>query len=112
MKHSPFLVPIVFAAVLASVQPTTCFAQEEQSTGPRKVATRIVPLYPQMARSMNLSGGVKLEVLVEPNGSVKAVQVKGGNPLLVQSAQAAVRGWKWEKGEHETTEEVEFHFSP
>jgi hypothetical protein len=53
-----------------------------------------------------------LEALVLPNGTVKSVQVKGGNPLLVQSAQNAIREWKWAKAEHETTELVEFKFQP
>jgi TonB family protein len=61
---------------------------------------------------MKLSGTVKLEVLVQPNGSVKAAQVKGGNPLLAQSAQNAVRSWKWEKADRQTTEQVECYFSP
>jgi len=43
---------------------------------------------------------------------VKSIQVVGGNPLLIQSAQNAVRDWKWEKAEHETTELVEFRFHP
>jgi TonB family protein len=76
------------------------------------VVTKVVPPYPAIARSMNLSGTVKLEALVLANGSVKAVQVKGGNPLLVQSAQRAVQDWKWEKADHESTEQVEFRFHP
>jgi outer membrane biosynthesis protein TonB len=65
-----------------------------------------------MARPLNLSGTVKLEALVLPNGNVKSIQVVGGNPLLIQSAQNAIRDWKWEKAEHETTELVEFRFHP
>jgi hypothetical protein len=61
---------------------------------------------------MNLSGAVKLEVLVQTNGDVKTIHVKGGNTLLAQSAQVAIHGWKWEKTERETTELVEFHFQP
>ena len=86
--------------------------QSEQSAVARKIATKIVPLYPQLARSMNLSGTVKLEVLVLPNGVAKSIQVKGGNPLLVQSAQSAIQRWKWEKAEHESTELIEFNFTP
>jgi len=111
MKRSPFFVLLVLA-VLAGVQPITCFAQDAQSASIRKVVSKVVPMYPQMARSMNLSGTVKLEVLVQASGSVKSAQVKGGNPLLAQSAQAAVHSWKWEKGDHDTTEQVEFHFAP
>ena len=61
---------------------------------------------------MNLSGTVKLEVWVQASGSVKSVQVKGGNPVLAQSAQNAVRVWKWEKADHDSTERVECYFSP
>jgi TonB family protein len=110
MKRSPFLVLPVLA-VLASVQPRACFAQNQQSAG-RKVVNKVVPMYPQMAHSMKLGGTVKLEVLVQSNGSVKSMQVKGGSPLLAQSAQSAVHSWKWEKADHETMELVEFHFNP
>lgn len=111
MKHSPFFILIVLA-VVASVQPRTSFAQDQQTANVRKVASKVTPTYPPLARSMNLSGTVKLEVLVHSNGDVKTIQVKGGNPLLAQSAQVAVRGWKWDKTDHETTELVEFHFNP
>jgi hypothetical protein len=43
---------------------------------------------------------------------VKTIDVKGGNPLLAQAAEAAVRGWKWQKLDHGTTEPLEFHFKP
>jgi hypothetical protein len=40
---------------------------------------------------MNLQGIVKVEALVGSNGVVKTVGVKGGHPVLVQSATDAVR---------------------
>ena len=111
MKRSPFFILIVLAG-LAGVLPNSCLAQDDPGAGPRKVVSKTMPAYPQMARSLSLSGAVKLEVLVQPNGNVKSVQVKGGNPVLVESAQTAIQGWKWEKAEHESTERVEFHFNP
>jgi len=99
-------------SLLTVLQPKSCLAQDEQNSSNRKVVNRVVPMYPQMARSLNLSGAVKLEVLVQSNGNVKSVQVKGGNPVLVQSAQTAIRGWKWEKADHDSTELVEIHFNP
>jgi TonB family protein len=83
-----------------------------QSQSVRKVTNRVVPVYPATARIMQLSGTVKLEALVLPNGTVKTVEVKGGNPLLAQSAQNAVREWKWAKADHESTEMLEFKFKP
>jgi len=108
-KFPTLLVTFIF---LLGFQTESSFAQNQQNEGTRKVATRVVPAYPVTARNMNLAGTVKLEALVLANGKVKSVQVKGGNPLLVQSAESAVREWKWEKGEHETTELVEFNFRP
>jgi outer membrane biosynthesis protein TonB len=61
---------------------------------------------------MNLTGSVKLEIVVATNGSVKSVQVTGGNPVFSQAVESALRGWKWEKGEHETTEHLEIRFKP
>ena len=61
---------------------------------------------------MNLTGTVKLAAFVLANGNVKSIDVKGGNPLLAQSAQRAVQEWRWEKADHDSTEEVEFRFHP
>ena len=83
-----------------------------ESQSARKVINRVVPVYPATARIMKLSGTVRLEVLVLPNGTVKTVEVKGGNPLLAQSAQNAAREWKWAKADHESTEMLEFKFNP
>jgi hypothetical protein len=40
------------------------------------------------------------------------MDIKDGSPLFSQSAQSALREWKWEKGDHETMEVVVFHFKP
>jgi TonB family protein len=87
-------------------------AQVADSPSARKIINKVVPGYPSMARTMNLSGTVRLEALVLANGNVKSIQVKGGNPLLAQAAQNAVREWKWAKAESESTELLEFRFKP
>jgi TonB family protein len=91
--------------------PSHAFAQEP-SDGGRRVVTKVVPQYPSLARSMRLQGVVRADVLVAPNGTVKLIEVKGGHPLLVDSAQNALRGWKWEPGPRETHESVELRFNP
>ncbi len=87
-------------------------AQSGESQSARKMVNKVVPIYPSMARSMRLSGAVKLEVLVLPNGTVKSIQVKGGNPLLAQAAQNAARECRWAKAEHDSTVLLEFQFKP
>jgi|SRR5579864_675606 len=109
--------PLMFGALmlcfLLGLQFHPSFAQSEsQNEGTRRVASKVIPAYPQLARSIRLEGTVKLEVVVQANGTVKSIEAKGGSPLLVQSAQNAVRGWKWEKADRETTELVQFHFTP
>ncbi|MBZ5706155.1 MAG: energy transducer TonB [Acidobacteriia bacterium] len=104
-------------AVLAScwvtlLSPTVSLAQQEQPETKRKVINRVVPLYPEMARTMNLRGNVKVEALVATNGTVKSVEIKGGHPLLVQAAENAIRKWKWEPAGHETREPIEVKFDP
>lgn len=85
---------------------------QESADAPRKVLTQTPAVYPTLARSMNIHGVVKLEVQVAPNGSVKRVDVKGGHPLLTQSAVTAVGHWKFEAAPHDTKQVVEIKFEP
>jgi TonB family protein len=87
-------------------------AQQEPSESSRKIVNRVSPQYPEIARTMNLAGSVKAEALVEPNGVVKSVEVKGGHPVLVRAAQNAIYKWKWAPAAHETREAIEVKFNP
>jgi TonB family protein len=78
----------------------------------RKVKNKVPPTYPEIARKLGLSGTVKLEVVVAPNGSVKDTKVIGGHPILVSAAQDAVKKWKFEAASGESTGTVEFRFDP
>ncbi len=86
--------------------------QEDQALSSRKVLDKIVPEYSPTARSLRLSGIVKVEALVARNGVVKVVEVKGGHPVLIRSVMDAVQKWKWEPGSHETRESIEIRFNP
>ena len=46
------------------------------------VLVKTAPVYPTLASSMNIHGVVKIEALIAPNGTVEAVDVKGGHPLF------------------------------
>jgi len=115
MKVSVLAILLACAAVM--IQPKVCFAQEEPGViapvaSARKVVNKVAPVYPQLARTMKLSGTVKVELLVQASGTIKSIDIKGGSPLFTQCAQSALRAWKWEKADHETTEVVVFHFNP
>ena len=76
----------------------------------RKVKTKTAPMYPELAKRMNVSGKVKIEVVITPDGRVKSTRVVGGHPLLVQACQDAVKEWKFGPAPEESTQVVEFEF--
>ena len=57
-----------------------------------------------------VSGKVKIEVVIAPDGRVKTTRVIGGHPLLVQTCQDALKEWKFVPASEETTQIVEFEF--
>jgi TonB family protein len=79
--------------------------------GKRKVQSKVAPAYPELARRMNVSGKVKIEVIVAPDGHVKSTRAIGGHPLLVQACQDAVKEWKFVTAPEESTQVVEFEFT-
>lgn len=79
--------------------------------GKRKVKAKVAPAYPELAKRMNVSGKVKIEVIIAPDGHVKSTRAIGGHPLLVQSCQDAVKEWKFVAAPEETTQVVEFDFT-
>jgi TonB family protein len=76
----------------------------------RKVKSKTAPIYPELAKRMNVTGKVKIEVVITPEGHVKSTRVVGGHPLLVQVCQDAVKEWKFVPAPEETTQIVEFEF--
>jgi len=77
----------------------------------RKVRTKIDPVYPELAKRMNVAGTVKLMITISPSGSVKATKVIGGHPLLIDAAVQAVNRWKFEPANEETKQIIEFRFN-
>ena len=94
----------LFAVSLAFAQSTTI---EE---GKRKVKTKVLPATPELARRMNITGKVKIEIVIAPDGHVKSSRALGGHPVLLQSCQDAIKEWKFEPAPEETTQVIEFDF--
>ena len=101
---------IALLAVVVAAQTAT--AQTAANDGSRKVKSKVAPVYPELAKQMSVSGTVKVQVTVAPNGSVKAAKPLGGHPLLIESAVDAVKKWKYEPDKDETTIIVQFNFTP
>lgn len=106
-RWSPFAVSAVTAALLSSAVVAQTPITEE---GKRKVKSKAPVAYPEMARRMNVSGKVKIEVIITPDGRVRSTRVVGGHPLLVQVCEDSVKEWKFLPAPEETTQVIEFDF--
>ena len=73
---------------------------------------KVQPVYPELARKMNLVGTVKIEVVVAPNGTVKDARVVGGHPVLAGAALDAAKKWRFEPASAESSGVIDFKFEP
>jgi TonB family protein len=105
---------LVVAVALVLAIAASALRGGAQSNGPgeaKRQAKRLVtPQYPELAKKLNLSGAVRIEVIIGPDGTVKRTRVLGGHPLLAASAEDAAQKSTFEPGPKETTEVIEFKF--
>jgi TonB family protein len=67
-------------------------------------------VYPELAKRMSITGVVKVLVTVSTNGAVKDAKLVGGHPVLASAALDAVKKWRFEAAQQESTGIVEFRF--
>jgi protein TonB len=53
------------------------------------------PAYPTLARAARIQGDVILNAIIDTNGTIQNLQLVSGHPMLVPSALAAVRQWRY-----------------
>jgi TonB family protein len=109
MLRSLALPAVALVFCLTSALVPASLAQKPSKPG-RKVISDVKPVYPPTLKSMHIEGLVRLTAIVLPNGSVVAVEVKGGNPILVENAVKAVKAWRYAPGPNQTEEEVVLNF--
>lgn len=91
--------------IIAMGSPLAGAASETQ----RKIKSQVQPIVPEIAKHMNLKGTVRLEVEIGADGTVKNTRALGGHPVLIQSAEQAIKKWRYEPGPPSKTV-VEFNF--
>ena len=109
-RHGALLALALFLAAMGA-QESVILVHGQAQAATREVKRRVAPEYPEIAKRMNLTGKVKLEVVIAPDGHVKTVRTVGGHPVLLQAAQTAVRDWKFAPGASDTTQVVEMEFA-
>ena len=101
---------IVFSLLLTTASAASA-QDSDTSQGARQAVHKVAPVYPDLARRMQISGIVKLRATIAPNGSVKSIEPVGGNPLLIKAAEEAVTNWKYAPAPDETRVLIELHFN-
>ena len=103
-----FVVGLLLGVWAATCAPLS-WGQEEIN---RRAKVKVAPVCPDLARRMRISGVVKVQITVAPNGAVKTAKLIGGHPVLANAALDAVRQWRFEAGPDESIGIVQFHFDP
>jgi TonB family protein len=103
---------LAVAAIASVVGIAGLRAQDATGEMTRRVKSKVQAVYPELARKMSITGTVKLQVVVAPNGTVREAKVVGGHPVLANAALDAVRKWRFEPAAGESTGIVDFKFEP
>jgi TonB family protein len=106
------LVNVVFFHSFSSAQEAAVTSAQQPAATSRKIVNRVTPIYPELARRMQIHGTVKLEATVASSGKVKSTKVIGGSPVLTKAALDAIGAWKWAANPSETKELIELTFRP
>src|ERR1700676_4215505 len=77
----------------------------------RKIVKKVDVHYPTILKSRGIGGTVRLKVAIHADGTVKDVEVLGGNPALADAAEKEVRQWRFAPG-GESTITVAVTFDP
>src|SRR5277367_1227277 len=102
-----FAVCLLLIGVWCATTAPLAWGQEEIT---RKVKSKVAPVYPELAKRMNLTGVVKVMITVNSNGLVKNAKLVGGHPVLANAALEAVKKWRFESAAQESSGTVEFRF--
>jgi TonB family protein len=105
----------VAAVVVVGILSSTCvWAQTAPQNDDlvRRAKIKVQPIYPELASKMRISGTVKIEVTVAPNGTVKEAHVVGGHPVLASAALDAAKKWRFEPAPGDSTGVIDFKFEP
>ncbi|HWR53881.1 MAG TPA: TonB family protein, partial [Bryobacteraceae bacterium] len=82
-----------------------------------RLIKREMPVYPGLARNARVSGTVRVEALIGPDGKVRSARALQGPPLLRQAAADAVKKWVYQPAmlngqPTESTTQIDLLFSP
>ncbi len=82
-----------------------------------RLIKREMPVYPTLARNARVSGTVRVEAVIGPDGKVRSARALQGPPLLRQAAADAVKKWLYQPAmlngqPTESTTQIDLLFAP
>ncbi|HUO16395.1 MAG TPA: energy transducer TonB [Verrucomicrobiae bacterium] len=77
------------------VAPTVQRVRISQGVTKGLLIHRVEPTYPQLAKAARVQGEVVLSAVISTNGEIQNLQLVSGHPMLVPSAIAAVKQWRY-----------------
>ena len=100
--------------ILPAVLTLTSSAQtgEKAEKASRKLIYKVDPDYPWDLKRAHIGGVVRMVVIVTPRGTIDSISVIGGNPVLVETAQRAVKKWQYAPADTESIIHVNVNFDP
>ncbi len=129
-KYKPYLVDGEPTEVDTNININYSLTDEKVSPSPEgsmsipagtmegHLISKVVPVYPEIAKQAHVQGTVVLQALISKDGIVEDLKVVSGAPMLRSSAIDAVKQWRYdpyisngETFEVETTINVNFTFA-
>src|SRR5256885_17184578 len=95
---------VALTVLVAATVGVTSSGRAQSSGEKREVKHRVTPNVPELARKLNLSGTVRVEITIAPDGSVKRTRIVGGHPVLAIEAERAAQKSTFEPAAKETIE--------
>ena len=83
------------AGVLSFIGMAAADLRVSTSDAMKAAVNKPQPAYSAVARQMKIAGRVEIEAVVNEQGEVESAKAVTGNPILTQSAVAAVEKWKF-----------------
>jgi TonB family protein len=114
-QRSRVAVCCLFLSGLVALLPSTpvaCAQTAENNLSTRKLIAQVDADYPPDLKRAYIGGVVRLDIVVNPHGSVDSVRIAGGNPILAECAVKAVKHWKYSPAASATNIRVNLHFDP
>jgi protein TonB len=75
-----------------------------------KLLKKVIPTYPEVFKGRGIYGTVHLKLQLDADGTVKSIEVLGGNPIFSDAAMKAVKQWRYAGSGKERTATVSVEF--